>query len=135
MVGSAQRHGDRWGGELLVADLTELHRVDLATGDLLETAEVAGAVFLNDVSSDGEQAFISDFIGHGIYHYADGVVQPWLKVDQIQHPNGLLVNGEPLLMASWDKGMREDFSTEIPGSLFAVKLSTQGVAGLLGAHE
>lgn len=49
------------GTTLLGADLTRLHEIDLASGTLLRSHDVEGAVFLNDVTPDGEQAFISAF--------------------------------------------------------------------------
>lgn len=122
------------GDELLVADLTKLHRVDLANGDLLESIEVAGTVFLNDIASDGEVAYVSDMMGHTLYRYQGGELSAWLKSDELLHPNGLLVDGERLLVATWGSPLQEDFSTDIPGGVYTVDRATLAVAPLDGAQ-
>jgi hypothetical protein len=50
--------------KLLVADLTRLPEIDLPTGTLLRSFEVNVAVFLYDISSNGEQTYVSDFMGN-----------------------------------------------------------------------
>ncbi|MGB0867657.1 MAG: hypothetical protein ACPGSC_14190 [Granulosicoccaceae bacterium] len=117
-------HGD----ELLVSDLTKVHRVDLSSGQLLQTVEVDGAQFLNDISSDGEQAYISDMVGHVIYRYANNTVEPWLSSPKLPHPNGLLIDGDNLLVATWGAEMQPDFSTKTDGGLFAVDRESQLVS-------
>lgn len=115
------------GDRLLVADLTRLHEIDLGSGALLRSLYVEGAVFLNDVTSDGEQAYISDFMGNSIWRYEAGNMMVWLKNDRLAHPNGLLLDGEQLVVGSWGQGMRDDFSTKVPGSLLSVDLESQEI--------
>ncbi|KMK64685.1 hypothetical protein [Puniceibacterium sp. IMCC21224] len=119
------------GKTLLVADLTRLHEIDLSTGTLLRSQEVDGAVFLNDITSDGEQAYVSDFMGNRIWHYQAGDMTVWLEDEALAHPNGLFLDEERLVVGSWGKGMRDDFSTEVPGSLLAVDLETQAISTIV----
>ncbi|GFE52451.1 ATP/GTP-binding protein [Roseobacter cerasinus] len=115
------------GETLLVADLTRLHEIDLQTGRVLRSLEVDGAVFLNDITSDGKQAYISDFIGNRIWHYRAGDMTVWLEDEALAYPNGLYLDDERIVVGSWGQGMRDDFSTEVPGALLAVDLETQAI--------
>ncbi|MGB1215792.1 MAG: hypothetical protein ACPG4X_20645 [Pikeienuella sp.] len=119
------------GETLLVADLTRLHEIDLPTGPLLRSLEVDGAVFLNDITSDGEQAYVSDFMGNRIWHYQAGDMTVWLEDEALAHPNGLFLDEERLVVGSWGQGMRDDFSTEVPGALLAVDLETQAISTIV----
>ncbi len=119
------------GDTLLVADLTRLHEVDLPTGTLRRSLEVEGAVFLNDITSDGEQAYISDFMGNRIWHYQSGDVTVWLEEDTLSYPNGIFLDSDRLIVGSWGQGMRDDFSTEEPGALLAVDLETQAISTIV----
>lgn len=115
------------GDTLLVADLTRLHEIDLATGDIVQSHEVDGAVFLNDITSDGDRAFVSDFMSHSIWLYEDGAMTPWLEDATLRHPNGVLLDGDRLLVGSWGVGMHDDFTTDVPGSLLSVDLETREI--------
>lgn len=110
------------GDELLVTDLTRVHVIDVHTGQLKQSIAVEDAVFLNDVSASADQAWISDMLGHGIFTYKEGAVELALKSDEIQHPNGLLYQDGALIVGTWGQGMRDDFSTEVPGQLLKVHL-------------
>jgi len=120
------------GNALLVADLTKLHVVNAETGALRKSIAVEGAQFLNDVSANGQVAWITDFMGHSIWRYEAGSVSLWLKDKRLSHPNGVLVDGSRLVIGSWGMGMRNDFSTERPGSLLTVDLATKEIATLPG---
>jgi hypothetical protein len=118
------------GSTLLVADLTRLHEIDLTTGTLSRSLDVEGAVFLNDVTSDGQQAFVSDLLANRILRYSAGAVTPWLEDTALHHPNGLLLDDDRLLVGSWGQGLREDFTTEQPGSLLSIDLEDQSITVL-----
>lgn len=105
------------GETLLVADLKRLHEIDLATGTLLRSLDVEGALFLNDITSDGEQAYVSDFMGNRIWHYQAGDITVWLEDEGLAHPNGLFLDEERIVVGSWGQGMRDDFSTEVSGGV------------------
>lgn len=122
------------GGQLLVADLRQLHLVDMQSGELVQSVAVADAVFLNDISSDGTVAYISDMMNHTLYRYEDGAVSTWLKTDALLHPNGVLMDGDRLLVATWGSPLHEDFSTDQPGGVFAVDRATQAITPLEGAQ-
>lgn len=118
------------GDILLVADLTQLHEVDLITGEVLRSLDAPGAVFLNDVSSDGAVAYVSDLLTDSLWRYADGELTLWLSDPQLAHPNGVFLDGDRLLVGAWGSGLRDDFTTEVPGSLLSVSLETKEISVL-----
>src|SRR5689334_14717179 len=51
------------GGKLYAADITKVRVVDLASGKLVETIDVPGAVFLNDMTQDSAgKVYVSDML-------------------------------------------------------------------------
>lgn len=113
------------GGDLLVADIAQLRVIDLATGKLKTTLDLEGAQFLNDVVASGDGAYISDMLGNSIWSYADGKAEVWVK--DVSAPNGLLVDGGKLLVASIGEGLKADLSSEKPGSLLAIDLTSKEI--------
>ncbi|MEM1344563.1 MAG: ATP/GTP-binding protein [Pseudomonadota bacterium] len=116
------------GDRLLVADLSKLRVLDAETGALLHTLTPEGAVFLNDITSDGTRAYISDFLAGQVWRYFDGRMEPILESTALAHPNGLFwdetLDGGRLIVGSWGRGMRADFTTETPGDLLAVDVES-----------
>lgn len=116
-------------GRMFVTDLTRLHIVDVASGKILTSLSAEDAVFLNDVTTDDSgDAYISDMMTGQIFRYADGVLETWLSVAEIPHPNGVHWNGQSLVIGNWGHEIQDDFSTLKPGSLFAVDIETKQVS-------
>ncbi len=116
------------GDALLVADLGRLHVIEAATGVIRQSIEVEDAQFLNDVTSDGDVAWITDLLDHTIWVYRDGEVTRWLHDPKLSHPNGILFDEGKLIVGAWGRGLREDFSTEVPGSLMKIDVETKAIA-------
>lgn len=116
------------GDILLVADLTHVHEIDLATGIIRRSLAAPGSVFLNDVTSDGDVAYVSDLLTDSLWRYAQGALTLWLSDPQLAHPNGVLLDNDRLLVGSWGLGLRDDFTTEVPGSLLSVSLETREIS-------
>jgi hypothetical protein len=115
------------GDILLVADLTQLHEVDLITGEIRRSLDAPGSVFLNDVTSDGDVAYVSDLLTDSLWRYAHGELTLWLSDPQLAHPNGVFLDDDRLLVGSWGSGLRDDFTTEVLGSLLSVSLETRKI--------
>jgi len=107
------------GDQLLVADLTQLRVVNLATG-ALESLNAPSAVFLNDIAVIDGVAYITDFMDHAIYTYDGTEVSRWLETKDLAHPNGIAAHDGELLIASWGQGMNPDFTTTEPGYVLRV---------------
>lgn len=115
-------------GKVFAADLTHLRIVDAETGALLASLPAEGAVFLNDVTAGGGAVYVSDMMTHTIWRYADGRLEKWLETPELAHPNGLLWDRNRLLVGSWGKGLKEDFTTEAPGSLLSIDPATREIS-------
>jgi sugar lactone lactonase YvrE len=113
-------------GKAYVADLTNLRIVDLATGEI-ETVAIEGAIFLNDAAAGPDGAvYLSDTGGNAIYRYQDGTAELWLRDDRLSSPNGLLVDGDTLVVASFGT-MAEDPAESQPGGLYYVDIASKEI--------
>lgn len=88
------------GDKLFVADNTELVEIDINNRKILNRISIKDSKMLNDVTSgpDGK-VYISDSEGNKIYEYNRKVVSEWLSFG-LNRPNGLLVSGDSLFLAS-----------------------------------
>jgi sugar lactone lactonase YvrE len=124
------------GNRLYVADITRVHVVDLATGKIAQTIPLEGAVFLNDVTANkAGDVFVTDTMANTIHRIADGKPELWLKDPLLNGPNGILADGTRLIVGTWGKGIRQDFTTEELGGLIAVDLATKTISPLPNAEK
>lgn len=112
-------------GTLWTADLDEVVGIDIASGRITSRVKIAGAQFLNDVATgpDGT-VYVSDMMANRIYAVKDGKVATFAEGEEMEWPNGLLVDGNRLIVGGWGKP-EADFSTKVPGRLFALDLATR----------
>ena len=115
-------------GKVFAADLTSLRVVDAQTGKLLQSLPAEGSVFLNDVTTSGDEIFVSDMMTNTIWRYADGTFEKWLENPELNHPNGLYWDNGRLLVGAWGKGLKNDFTTEAPGSLLAIDPASKAIS-------
>ena len=123
-------------GMLYVADSTGLVQVSIGDAAIVSTVPLEGAVFPNDAAADaGGAVYVSDLMGEAIYKVHDGVAERWLTDEALTLPNGLYVDGGRIVVGSMGRGMRPDFSTEAPGGLITVEISSKQVAAIAGASD
>jgi sugar lactone lactonase YvrE len=121
----------RDGGTLWISDIDRLVSVDIETGEIKGTWPAEGAVFLNDTAvDDSGRVFVSDMLTDAIYVLEDDTLTLWLRDPELQHPNGLRVEGGMLIVAPWGRDMQEDFSTLTGGHLLQIDLATKAIAPL-----
>ncbi len=118
------------GGKLFVADLDNLVEIDVASGTIVTKHAAAGAKILNDVAVDGEgRIYTSDWPGNAIWRLSGGTFEKWLESEELKNPNGLFVDKDKLIVATWG-AMAADFSTTTPGNLLTVNLADKAIANL-----
>lgn len=87
------------GDVLYVVDRTGLHRINTQTGEKIDKIALPGLLVPNDVTMDAEGVlYISDTRGNSLYRYVDGTLEQWLGPDVLSGPNGLLADGNHLLI-------------------------------------
>lgn len=112
------------GGTLWVADVDEVVGIDIASGRIASRIPVPGAKFLNDVATGADgTVYVSDMITNKIHGIRGGRVTTVADGDQLEHPNGLLVEGDSLIVAAWGKP-EPDFLTKVPGRLYRLNIAT-----------
>ncbi len=112
-------------GTLWTADLDEVAGIDIASGKVTSRIKIDGAKFLNDIACgpDGT-VYVSDTVGSAIYAVKNGKASVFAQGDDIEYPNGLLVEGDKIVVAGWGKP-EADFTTKVPGRLFTLDLKTK----------
>jgi sugar lactone lactonase YvrE len=85
---------------LFAADVDEIVAMDINSGRIIKKIPVPGGKMINDITSapDGT-LYITDTDANKIYHYSGGKVIDWLA-EGLSGPNGLLLDGERMLIAS-----------------------------------
>jgi sugar lactone lactonase YvrE len=116
--------------KLYVADVDELIEINAASGHVNKRYKANGAIFLNDVAigEDGT-IYVSDTPMNTIWRLKDGTFEPWLANDNLNHPNGLIVQGDKLIVASFGSMPSQGQKQELAG-LLAVNLEDQTITPL-----
>ena len=88
------------GDTLYTADVDEVVAIDITAGKIIRRMMIDGGKMLNDITSDPEgNLYFSDSDANRIYFYSKNKISVWYE-EQLNGPNGLLWDGERLLVAS-----------------------------------
>ena len=114
---------------LYAADIDQLVAIDTKTGKVAARFPAPGAKFLNDVTADGDgRVYVSDSTTSTIWRLADGKLTKWLDGAELNNVNGVLAQGDKLIIAPWGK-RREDGSAE-PARLLEVSVKDKTIRPL-----
>ena len=114
---------------LYVSDIDQLVSIDVETGEVIDKWDAEGAKFLNDLAVDDMgRVYVSDMLTNSVYLLDGGNLSLWLQDEALQHPNGLQIDGNRLLIALWGKDLQDDFSTKVLGHLIAVDLTNKSIS-------
>jgi len=137
------------GGKLFVADVAHVRIFDIKSGKQTASVKIKEASFLNDAAAGKDAVYVTDtglkveggkFVGNG----TDGVfkVRPDGTYDVIAYdtklgqPNGVMVDGDDVLLASWGsgkviridpKGKRSELPTPPKGMLDGIFRTKDGI--------
>jgi DNA-binding beta-propeller fold protein YncE len=118
------------GDRLYVADIDALVEIDIPSAAVARRYEAAGAKFLNDVTADAQGAvYVSDMMTDTIHRLQQGRFEVWLQGPALQGPNGLLADGDRLLLGTWGV-MVDGFKTDVPGHVKVISLKDRSIADL-----
>lgn len=116
------------GNRLYVSDVDSLVEIDVEKGEVTDRWMAEGSQFLNDTAIDSAgRVYVSDMLADTIYVLENGALKVFLRDAGLLHPNGLLVDGDRLLVASWGADIQPDFSTKTPGHLLSVDLNSKAI--------
>jgi len=118
------------GNNLYIADINELVVVDIKNRKITQRYSAPKAKFLNDVVADKKgNIYVSAFLTNTLYRLSNGQFEVWLQSEELEVPNGLLVENDQLLVASWGV-MTDGFATEVAGHLKTINLETKQIRSL-----
>ena len=116
------------GSRIWVTDIDRIVSYNINSGVKEHDIKIDGAKFLNDLacSKDGT-VYFSDMIASKIYQYKNKKISILIEGADIEHPNGLLVEGENLIIGAWGKEIQDDFTTKTLGRLLSLNLKTKKI--------
>lgn len=127
-------------GRLFVADIDQLVEIDVKSAAIAKRYPAPGAKGLNDVALEPRsrfknqtaRAYVSDKPGNAIWYLGDGKFAELVHDEAFANPNGLLVEGENLQIASWGAADAEG-KVETPGWIKTMALDEEGIADRFNA--
>ena len=113
-------------GHLFVADLNKIWKINISNKKK-KFFPVNDAGFLNDLVADKKgNIYASDMFKNRIYKLKNENITIWKQSKLLDSPNGLLIEGNYLIIASWGK-IKSGFETEVKGKLIKVNLKTREI--------
>lgn len=113
--------------KLYVADIDTLVVIEIASQTIIDRHTVSDAKFLNDVAAaDNGTVYVSDMVMNRIHRLQGGNFEIWLEDEQLENPNGLLVQDGRLVVGAWGV-MTDGFATETPGHLKSVSFTDKSI--------
>lgn len=120
-------------GHLFVADIDQLVEIDVRSASVVHRYAAPGAKLLNDIALEPRshfqnqtvRAYVSDTGGNGIWYLADGRFSLLYQDAALEGPNGLLVEGDTLRVASWGQPV-EGQPWPKPGRLKSIDIAGDG---------
>lgn len=119
-----------FGRKLYVADIDQLLVINIENGRVENKYYAEGAKFLNDVAVDSiGNIYVSDMMTNAIYRLSAGAFNLWLQDDALERPNGITIQGEEIVLASWGV-MTDGVNTAVPGHLKTISLASKTIKSL-----
>ena len=120
---------------LYVCDREGVYEIDISKRKINNFFKISGALFINDIAmADNGDLFVSDFFGNKIYRLPQGnrIPEVWLETVQLKTPDGLYIDKNNLIVASWGKLSNPDtFETSELGDLLSIDIATKKITILM----
>ncbi len=116
------------GNMLYVADRGCLIEIDIKNAKIVRKIPLLNSQFVNDVAAaPNGDVFVSDTFANSVYRLpVHGEIEVFLKSDELEYPNGLWVDGNQLIVATWGPMTnRATFETSRKGTLKKIDLGTK----------
>ena len=113
-------------GTLYVADIDQVVGFDTSSGRETSRVKIADAKFLNDLCTAADGAiYTTDSFANRVWEIRNGAASLFSDAPQLLLPNGILVDGNRVIVATDGNAGRGGGGT--PGSLFAIDIATKAV--------
>jgi sugar lactone lactonase YvrE len=120
----------RVGNKLYVSDIDSLVVINIDGGAIVARHQAGGAGFFNDVAAaPNGDVYVSDTATNTIHRLRGGDLEVWLQDPELNGPNGLLVQGANLMVASIGP-----FGSPDKAQLFAVSLEDKSIRSATGGE-
>jgi len=118
------------GNKLYASDIDQLVEIDIDQGKVLKKYPATGAKFLNDVAVNAAgDVYVSDMKTDTIWILKDGKFSVWLNDATFGSPNGLYVENDRLVVATWGV-MTDGYNTKVPGHVKTVSFADKSIKSL-----
>lgn len=118
-------------GKLYVGDVDELVEIDIAAGKIVAKHKAPGAGLLNDVAADAKgDIYASDTGGGGVFKLSGGKIEKWADDKVLAGANGLVVEGDNLIVNTWGILTGNGFETSAPGRVVSIALADKKITEL-----
>lgn len=115
-------------GQIYLADQTQIHIIDLATGRIEKTLVSDTAKGLNDIAvTDDGRVFISDLTGSAIYTIENEQLTLWVNSNKFAVPNGVLIQGDSLIVGNVGTVLKRKLDPEELGAMYAVNIADKSI--------
>ncbi len=121
------------GNKLYVGDRGCLVEIDIKNAKIIRKIPLANSEFVNDVAAaPNGDIYVSDTFTNTVYRLpANGKIEVFLKSDALEYPNGLWVDGNQLIVATWGPMTnRATFETSRKGTLKKIDLTTKKITNV-----
>ncbi len=114
--------------KLYVTEVNSIAEIEISSGTVLRLIHIEGAHFLNDIAADiSGDLYISDSKTGSVFRVSKGEATTFIQSSDFGYPNGLVLDGNKLLLGTGDKIVCIDVKTR---KVEDYMLNTGGVDGL-----
>ncbi len=119
-----------YNNKMYVGDTNGLVEISMTDGSILQI--YGEGQNLNDVAIDNDgNIYVSNMFTSAIYQLdTNGNFSEWLSGNEIQNPNGILIDGNTMYLAPWGTFTGNDFTSAPPAPILKVDMNTKAISQL-----